>query len=390
MGFWDTVLSVGATALGGLAGGAGGANANNASTTQTVTPWRPQQPYLLGGFQDATNIYNAMRGQPYYRGDLYANLTPLQNQAISGIKNFATGGGRNAANSMLNTGVNSMQQGARGQLRVAGNLAGFDPGRATNFNQLIGFNPANATSQNIADAARYANNPYLSSQIDAASQDVRRNLTEDVLPGINRVASSSGLTNSSRAGVAEGIALRGAQDRIGNIAANMRSNAYQQGLGLAEGARTSNLGMRLSALSQGLSNTENARQFNSNARLNAMSNAGNLYGAAFGQGLMGTTAGAQQMYNNFDAMSQAGRLQQQDAQGQINADFGRWQGARNQGFDALDRYMQIINGNYGYTNTGTSSNGMPAWLNTLQGALGGGAAGLGLYNDFRNMFNQSR
>jgi len=390
MSFWDSVLGAGATLLSGVLGGVGGSNSNNASTSQTVTPWRPQQPYLIGGFQDAANIYNALKTSPYYQGDMYANLTPLQQQSIRGIRDFSMNGGRDAALGMLNSGQMAMAQGAQGQLGVAGSLAGFDAGQGTDFSRLTNFDPGNATRQNIADASQYANNPYLEGEIDAVSQDVRRNLTEDVLPGINRAASSSGLTNSSRAGVAEGIALRGAQDRIGNIASSMRSNAYQQGLGLAEGARSTNMGMRLNAMSQGLSNTENARQFNANSRLNALSNAGNLYGNSFGQGLQGTISGAQQMYNNLDAMSQAGRLQQQDRQSQLNEEFSKWQGAQDRGFNLLDRYMQLVKGDYGYTNTGSRDNGQPNWLNAVQGGIGGAAAGMGLYNDFRNIFNQQQ
>lgn len=385
MGFWDSILSIGAGAIGAIAGG----NQNNATQTSTTTPWKAQQPYLLGGFQDSANVYNALKQQPFYQGDFYAGLNNLQNRSIRGIRDFATGGGRDAAQNMLQSGQNSLRQGAMGQLGVAGDLAGFNTGAGTNFDSLTNFNPENATRQNISDAGQYANNPYLQGEIDAVSQDVRRNLTEDVLPGINRAASSSGLTNSSRAGVAEGIALRGAQDRIGNISSTMRSNAYQQGLGLAENARTANLGMQLSGLSQGLTNTENARQFNQNSRLNALANAGNLYGNAFGQGLQSTVSGAQQMYNNFDAMSQAGKLRQQDAQAGLNEDYAKWQGARYQGFNDLDRYMQLIGGQYGRTTTDSANNGMPNWLNMVQGGMGGATAGLGLYNSFRDIFNQN-
>ena len=95
------------------------------------------------------------------------------------------------------------------------------------------------------------------------------------------------------------------------------------------------------------------------------------------------------MYNNFDAMSQAGKLRQQDAQARLNEDYAKWNGARYQGFNDLDRYMQIIGGQYGQTSTQTSNNGMPNWLNMLQGGAGGATAGLGLYNSFRDIFNQN-
>lgn len=387
MGLWDSIIGAGASIVGGLLGGVGGSNSNNASTTQQVVPWKPQQPYLVGGFQDAANAYNTLKSQPFYTGSLYAGLTPLQNQSIGGIQSFATGAGTQASQNMLGAGQSSMLSGSLGQLGAAGSLANFNPGRATNFNRLTNFNPADPTQSNISSAGQYADNPYMDQMVSAASRDVVRNLSEDVLPGINRMGSATGNTNSSRTGIAEGIALRGAQDRIGDISAQLRGGAYSQGLGLAENARTANMQARLQGLSQGLSNTENARQFNTNSQLNAISNAGNLYGSAFGQGLQGTTSGAQQMYNNLDAMSQAGALQQKDQQALLNEQYGKWQGSQDRNFNLLDRYMQLIKGDYGYTSTGTDNNGQPTWLNTLQGAVGGAASGLSLYNNFRNAMN---
>jgi hypothetical protein len=78
----------------------------------------------------------------------------------------------------------------------------------------------------------------MSGMIDAASRDVTRNLYENQIPGLNQAATDSGNMNSSRAGVAQGIMSRGAADQIGDIASNMRGQAYSQGLGLAENART--------------------------------------------------------------------------------------------------------------------------------------------------------
>lgn len=351
MGLWDTVLSAGATLAGSLIGGSSGSNKNSGSATTTTTPWKVQQPYLLGGFSDAGSAYNALKAQPYYSGSLYAGLNPMQQSAIQGTQNFATGAGAETATNMLGS-SNASLGGAFGQLGTAGALSTFAPG--------------NATMGNIMDAGMYADNPYMSGMIDAASRDVTRNLTEDVLPGINRLGSATGNTNSTRTGVAEGIALRGAQDRVGDIASAMRGDAYSQGLSLAE----------------------QARQGNMNARLNALTNAGNIYGNAFGQGLQGSAAGLTAGYNNLDAISKAGALQQQDAQGQINADFARWNAQQQRPFDLLDRYMQVVGGQYGSTKTATSDNGQPTWMNTLQGALGGASAGLGLYGQFKDIFSK--
>lgn len=351
MGLWDTVASVGSTLVGGLIGGSSGSNKNNASATTTTAPWKVQQPYLVGGFSDAANAYNKLKTQPFYTGDLYAGLTDMQREAILGTNNYATGTGATTASNMIGASSAGLG-GASGAMGAAG--------------ALMDFNPGNATAGNITDAGMYADNPYMSGMIDAASRDVTRNLTEDVLPGINRLGSATGNTNSSRTGVAEGIALRGAQDRIGDISAGMRGNAYSEGLNLAEGARSNNM----------------------NARLNAMTNAGGMYGTAFDSSLRGSAAGLTAGYNNFDAMSKAGALEQQDGQGGMNADYARWSGNDARSFDLLDRYMQAVGGSYGSTKTDTANNGQPSWMNTLQGAVGGASAGLGLYGQYKDIFSK--
>src|SRR3546814_11199158 len=78
------------------------------------------------------------------------------------------------------------------------------------FTSLAG---ENATTANIKAASAYADNPYTQGMIDANSRDVVRNLNEETLPGIDRQATATGGINSSRAGVAAGIARRGADDR---------------------------------------------------------------------------------------------------------------------------------------------------------------------------------
>src|SRR3546814_8743851 len=78
--------------------------------------------------------------------------------------------------------------------------------------------------------------------IDANSRDVVRNLNEETLPGIDRQATATGGINSSRAGVAAGIAQRGAEDRIADISSTIRGDAYNRGPSLAQGDRGAQLG----------------------------------------------------------------------------------------------------------------------------------------------------
>src|SRR3546814_1157695 len=93
----------------------------------------------------------------------------------------------------------------------------------------------NATTANSKAAQQYADNPHVQGMIDANSRDVVRNLNEETLPGIDRQATATGGINSSRAGVAAGIAQRGAEDRIADISSTIRGDAYNRGLSLAQG-----------------------------------------------------------------------------------------------------------------------------------------------------------
>src|SRR3546814_4839567 len=82
-------------------------------------------------------------------------------------------------------------------------------------------------------------NPSTQGIVEANSRDVVHNLNEETLPGIDRQATATGGITSSRAGVAAGIARRGAEDRVADISASIRGDAYNRGLSLAQGDRKS-------------------------------------------------------------------------------------------------------------------------------------------------------
>jgi len=342
-------------AAGAIGGALLGSNKDKSQTQTTTTdPWKVQQPYLEAGFGSAADLYDKYYNQKYYQGDLYANLTPAQQAALYGTQGFAGGQAMDLAQGFVGNAQPFLNQGQ-------------------NFidqaNRLANFNPGDPTQSNISSAGQYADNPYLNGAIDAASRDVTRNLTEDVLPGINRGAAAGGNTNSTRTGIAEGIALRGAQDRIGDIAATVRGDAWNQGLGLSEQARQSNMGAQLQGMGQGTG----------------------YLNTAYGRGMDTSNQGIQQIYNNYANMMQAGQGFQQDQQGDINAAFQRWQGQYDLPWDALSKYMGTVGGaNYGSNTVQKVPTGAAGgWQGALQGAVGGAATLGGLYKDITGMSNAS-
>jgi hypothetical protein len=305
------------------------------TSTSTSTPWGPQGDALKGAFGDAQSVYDSQKGTPYYQGNTYASMDPLTSQGIGANAGFATGAGAGAASDVLASGNPLLAAGGQGlsaYQKLAG-MAGTDP-----------------TQGNIASAGAYANNPFLDGQIDAASRDVTRNLNENQLPGLNEAATGSGNMNSSRAGVAEGIARRGAADQIGDIASNMRGQAYQSGLGLAESGRT--------------------------ADMNGLATAGSGFGSTFGQGLGAIGQGLADTYGNNNQLISGGQLNQQDAQGADTAAFNKWSGNDNRQNDLLNRYMSII-GSQNWGGSATSTQPGPSMFQTLLGA-GASAAGAAL------------
>lgn len=163
-------------------------------------PWGAQQPFLIGGFERAKQLL----GQPA--------LGPLQDEAIGRSadvsRNFNPGQYDYLSNSGLNA-ANRAYGGARVNLGMGSNTLKFlgDP--------------------NILSPD---SNPFLARYAAALSRPVIQNLTERILPSIRSGAIDAGQYGSSRQGIAEGIASRGATDSIADATAGLYSGAYGQGL----------------------------------------------------------------------------------------------------------------------------------------------------------------
>lgn len=177
-------------------------------TTQSTGPWEPQQGHILQAFRDARDLYETQQSNP---------LSEQQRGVLSDILGWQSSTGR-----QMTQGYSNAALGASGALGKA-------LGRA---DQLYGMATADPTQATYQAANTYANNPAIDAQIDAAGRDISRNLGEQTLPTLNRAASAGGNLNSSRAGMAEAMATRGAQDRMADISSRIRGNAYTTGLQL--------------------------------------------------------------------------------------------------------------------------------------------------------------
>jgi hypothetical protein len=232
--------------------------------------------YGLNVSQSGQNIYGPQAG---YINDIYGQAQNLyrnnqlpsyqvagMNPMMGANAGFAAGGGNdiytqqlmaslnntggygaaaNTANRMSSGNAYNAPQVADANYGGAGALAGMtgmaqaqmarDPS-LSQANRLAGNAAFSGGAQSNIDlglAGAVANNPYLNAQIDAASRDVVRNLNENELTGNASMAAGTGNSGSSRRAVMDAVAQRGAADRVADISATMRGNAYGLGVGTA-------------------------------------------------------------------------------------------------------------------------------------------------------------
>ncbi|MDQ2066748.1 hypothetical protein Q9295_10195 [Xinfangfangia sp. CPCC 101601] len=303
------------------------------SKTKTVkepfesNPWKPQQEYLIEGFDAASGALSSGLQQLGDLGDLTANLTPDQLALISQIQNHGTG----TAGSVSSAAIGAGTQALGGMSQYLGNLQ-----------NLYGKAGANPTQSILDNAAAFGNDPNLQAQIDAAIGDVNKGFQREVA-GINSGAVGTGNMNSTRTGALEALALDDAMDRSASISANMRGDAYQAGLDRAMGIEQNTFD-RMAGINSELGNSA-------------------LTGYNLASG--GVSMGAQGL---SDALNAAGIIQGQD-QAEIQ---GKLQAA-GLDMDMISQYMAAIGGNYGSNGYQTKTYQQASPFQTLLG----GAATLG-------------
>lgn len=219
------------------------------------------KPALQAGVGGAIGLFNQYNANPAYTGQRVAGLNPFQTTSADTLGNFTQAFTPNAINAASGLGFSNIG-------------AGY--GFGSNAQDIFGRASMDPTSMIIDQAGQYANNPYISGMIDAASRDVTRNLFENQLPGINRAASGTGNLNSTRAGVESAIASRGAADRLADMSSDIRGKFFGQGLGMAQNQFNQNL-QNMMASNQDLMR---AGQFG----LESLGGAQNLAQQGFGQG----------------------------------------------------------------------------------------------------------
>ena len=313
----------------------------------TTTPWAPQAASLTNAFNNAGQLMD--RGT--YQGDYYAGMNPFSVQGYNNLANWggAGGTGQNILQTMLSQG-NSMVGGSADAMGIARNVAA-NP-----------FQGAQNSGFDMNNLRNYMNNDVISGQVDAASRDVTRNLYENQLTGNAAAAAGTGNLGSSRRGVMDAIAMRGAGDRIADISSGIRSSAYSNALDIEANRASQNAN-----LSQQTGLAGDQTRMGAAGMLNQIGNQG--AGMLMDANNLGTS------FANNEVM--AGNAFQRDENANIAANMQKW----NADWDLLNRYYGIIgSGNWG----GTTSGPNPLLGNLLGGSIqaGGNVLGAGMASNW--------
>lgn len=319
MGMDPATAMIGSAVIGGVSGMSGAksqARAQREANKLNREEFEMYKPYIEGNLKAGEGYLGDVQAAGAYMGPTYAGPNPYQ---LVG-NNFA------------------------GNMGAMGAQGAFD---ITQAGQAFGQNYADlfeaGGEDRLANAREYAleNSGPL---IEAAMRNDYRTLTETTLPGINQASSGSGNINSSRAGVADAVAMRGYDDRAADVGASINSNLMDKSMAAQQ------------------------RQFQDqmNANQGLMS--------SYGQGInaMGSMA---------DFMTQAGGNLQGFDQARMNDMRAAFERNRDFGLDQQIKYNAgILNNQPGNPQVN------PVNTSSAAGGFGGAMQGLGYGMDFMNQY----
>lgn len=312
-----------------------GSSETKTDSQQKTDPWGPQAGALTSAFTNAQNAYDKSK-TAVAPTDFVAGMTPEQ------IANF-----RNALG--FASGNTTPQQNATTGAALSG------AGTATSTGALSGLSSFDPTKQNnpaalIDTANQYVSGQNIDAQVNNAMLNARQTARDVTLPGIEQHAATSGNTNSSRTGVAEGMVERGLAQQSADLGASLRGTAFKDGLTLASGNANANNASKLGALSTGATAGTNAANSGVAANSQSISDKGSLLGMA----------------------NDAGTGLQQNNQLSLDNILKQYQSKTSSPYDSLNGLMSIIGTqNWGSSSSGTStSTKTPSAWEVIGGLLG--------------------
>jgi hypothetical protein len=202
--------------------------------------------------------------------------------------------------------------------------------------------------------------PGLQNMINASTRDITRDLNENQLTAISSQASGSGNSGSSRAGIMEGIATRGALDRSADVGASILNNANNMYTNMEANRASQNAGYR-----QG-TNLANASAYNANLGLGAnvgtnaynANIANNQFGANLAnqigvQGVNNMSTGANMANTGVNMAMNSGNILRDYDQDLLNYDYNVGMAP----YNSLNFYNNIVGAPNNLSSAESSSKG---------------------------------
>ena len=220
-------------AINGAVQGRKAAKSHNAQIQQqrddNMRSYEFSEPYIERSYDRGEDALNNSLEQGSYQGKTYADMNGYEKSGYDYLGNQGMEQGSNAAD-----------------------IANASRGFANNYQDLYD----QAGQDRMGAAQQYAlgtSQPL----VNAAMRDPMRQFTEQTMPGIDRTASGRGNMNSSRAGVAQGIATRGFNDRYADMTATINQSQQDKHLAMQQNqfanAMSANQGM-YNGFNSGMSN----------------------------------------------------------------------------------------------------------------------------------------
>jgi hypothetical protein len=311
-------------------------------TSSQTSPWGPQAGALTSAFSNAQNAYT-QASQAQAPTNFTAQFTPDQLSTFQSMLGYANG--NTTPGSQATAGATDTAAGTNATTGALTGLSNFNPASTNNTQSLID------------SANKYAAGQNIPAQVANAMQTATQTANDITMPGIEQNAAQTGNTNSTRTGVADGIVQRGLAEQAANLSGTLQSNAYQNGLNLAETSANSNNANTLGALNSAGSIGNATTNTGVNAGTSSINNQGALYG-------MASNAGAGEQAANQANLTN----QQQQYQSQVTSPYA-----------ALNGLMPIIGStNWGGNSTGTSNTTTtPSAWSVIGGLLGGATQAAG-------------
>lgn len=304
----------------------------NTTTNSVTKPWKEAEPYLKRLMAEAENAYDSAGGlnaeyiereladlDPTFRATLMEMMeTPAFKEMASEL---STASSKGLAG--VETGTNVLGKAAGGGMNIS----------ADQINEM---------------AAKLYQSDLVDNQIKQLTSDVKEGLASNI-QGLNQQAVASGGMGSSRAGVAEGVAMTGAAKAI--------SEGSQQ--------------IRNAAMADAMANANNTLTGNRAAQIGSAEAAGNL-GIQSGN----LTTAASDIYNKgLSTSAAAGGVYQDYLQSLKDLEYENAYGNANSGWQNLANLYNIVGSMGGQGGQSTLSG---SGVSNTNAAIGGAAAGAGI------------